>query len=281
LSAPPAYRRHVRPSSALGEYLRARRALVRPEDVGLRTSGRRRVPGLRREEVAMLAGISPDYYLRLEQGRGHTPSAQVLDALASALTLDERATAHLHVISRPSAPARPGSPERAPRSVELLLGSWQCTPAFIQGRRLDVLAANAVASALIPGVLTPGVNLVRATFLDPTVRTLFEDWERIAASAVAVLRGLVGADLDDAHLRKLVDELSGSSEDFRRLWERHDVRVAVVPAVTLHHPLVGRLELLVETFAITAAEGQLLVVDHAEPGSPSEHALRRLAGSVA
>lgn len=254
---------------------------MRPEDVGLRTSRRRRVPGLRREELAMLAGISPDYYLRLEQGRGHTPSAQVLDALASALKLDDPATAHLHAISRSSAPAGTGSPERAPRSVELLLGSWPTTPAFVHGRRLDVLAANPLASALIPGVLTPGVNLVRATFLDPSVRTMFDDWERIAASTVARLRGVVGAAVDDPHLRELVEELADSSEDFRRLWKRHDVGVVVLPTRTIHHPLVGRLELLVETFALTAAEGQLLVVEHAEPGSPSERALSRLAGSVA
>ena len=161
---------------------------MRPEDVGLRTSGRRRVPGLRREELAMLAGISPDYYLRLEQGRGHTPSAQVLDALANALKLDDPATAHLHAISRSSAPAGPGSPERAPHSVELLLGSWPTTPAFVHGRRLDVLAANALASALVPGVLTPGVNLVRATFLDPSVRTLFDDWERVVPPMLEIVR---------------------------------------------------------------------------------------------
>jgi hypothetical protein len=146
---------------------------------------------------------------------------------------------------------------------------------------MDVLAANPLASALVPGVLTPGINLVRATFLDPTVRRLFDDWERIAASSVAVLRGLVGADVDDARLRTLVDELSGCSPDFRRLWQRHDVGAAVIPAVTVHHPLVGRIELLIETFGIPAADGQLLVVDHAEPGSPSERALRRLAADLA
>jgi transcriptional regulator with XRE-family HTH domain len=266
---------------ALGEYLRARRALLRPEDVGLPASGRRRVPGLRREELAMLAGISPDYYVRLEQGRGHNPSEQVLDALAGALKLDQPATAHLHAISRPSARTRPGLRERAPRSVELLIASWPSMPAFVQGRHLDVLAANAMASALVPGVLTPGVNLVRATFLDPGMRRLFDDWGRVAASAVARLRGLVGAEVDNPHLQELVDEVSGSSEDFRRLWGRHDVGVAVVPTVTISHPLVGPLELLVETFAITAAEGQLLIVNHAEPGSPSERALSRLSGMVA
>jgi transcriptional regulator with XRE-family HTH domain len=264
-------------STALGEYLRARRALLRPEDVGLPGSGRRRVPGLRREELAMLAGISADYYLRLEQGRGHHPSAQVLDALAAALRLDEPATAHLHALSRPSASALPDLRERAPRSVELLIASWPTTPAFVQGRRMDVLAANAMASALLPGVLTPGVNLMRATFLHPEVRSLFEDWDRVAASGVARLRGLVGGDVDDPHLGELVDELSESSEEFRRLWGRHDVGVGVVPALRIRHPVVGPLELLADTFAITAAEGQLLIVDHAEPGSPSERALTRLA----
>ena len=145
---------------ALGEYLRAPRELVRPEDVSIRTVGRRRIPGLRREELAMLAGISPDYYLRLEQGRDHHPSAQVLDALARALQLDEHATAHLHALSQPPAGrSRPDAPERAPASVERLIALWTNTPAYVQGRHLDVLAANALASALSP-VFAPGVNIV-------------------------------------------------------------------------------------------------------------------------
>ena len=162
-------------STALGEYLRARRELVRPEDVSLPNVGRRRVPGLRREELAMLAGISSGYYLRLEQGRDHHPSAHVLNALARALQLDEYATAHLHSLSQPTvARRRTGESERAPESVTRLITSWSTTPAFVQGRHMDVLAANALASAVSP-VFSPGVNIVQATFLDPEVRRLVGD----------------------------------------------------------------------------------------------------------
>jgi transcriptional regulator with XRE-family HTH domain len=272
----------VPPSTALAEYLRARRALLRPEDVGLPSSGRRRVPGLRREELAMLAGISSDYYLRLEQGRDHHPSAQVIEALARALRLDEPATAHLHAISQPTGPGRPSrAHERPSRSVELLIASLPDMPAFIQGRHLDVLAANAMASAMAPTVLTPGGNLVRATFLDPAVRDLLTDWESVARGVVARLRGLVGADVDNPRLADLVDELSASSEDFRRLWARHDVDLPTIPSRTFNHPLVGRMELMIETLAITDAEGQFLVINHAEPGSPSERALTRLSDIAA
>jgi transcriptional regulator with XRE-family HTH domain len=266
-------------STALGDFLRARRALLHPEDVGLPASGRRRVPGLRREELAMLAGISSDYYLRLEQGREHHPSAQVIDALARALQLDEHATAHLHAISQPAAARhRPEQREHAPASIEQLIASWPTTPAFVQGRYMDVLAANAMASALAPTILTPGVNLVRATFSDPEVRSLRGGWEAIARGVVARLRGLVGTDVDDPHLAELVDELSASSEQFRRLWARHDVDVVTLPTHVIAHPLVGPIELLTETLAITATEGQFLIIYHAEPGSPSQQALTRLAG---
>jgi transcriptional regulator with XRE-family HTH domain len=154
-------------STALGQYLRARRELVRPEDVNLPKVGRRRVPGLRREELAMLAGISSDYYLRLEQGRDHHPSARVIDALARALQLDEDATALLHSLSQPAAARlRTEEPERAPDSVIQLIASWSNTPAFVQGRHMDVLAANALASAVSP-VFSPGVRR-----RDPVILTL-------------------------------------------------------------------------------------------------------------
>jgi transcriptional regulator with XRE-family HTH domain len=273
-----AYRLAMTPGTALGEYLLARRALLRPDQVGLPDSGRRRVPGLRREEVAMLAGISPDYYLRLEQGRDHHASPQVIDALARALQLDEPATAHLHALSQP-APARrrPEERERPPESIERLIASWPSTPAFVQGRYMDVLAANAMASRIAPTILTPGVNLVRATFLDPEVPRLLPDWETVARGAVARLRGLAGADVDDPRLAELVDELSGRSDRFRHLWARHDVDVATVPTRTINHPLVGPLELRTETLAITETAGQHLIIYHADPGTPSAHALTRLS----
>jgi hypothetical protein len=150
----------------------------------------------------------------------------------------------------------------------------------VQGRYLDILAANALASALSP-VYSPGVNLVRATFLDPEVRRLVGDWEGVAHSAVARLRARVGPDVDDPRLGELVGELSVRSDQFRRLWARHDIELAAVPTRIFNHPLVGQLELRAEMLAITGTEGQLLIVHHAEPGSPSEHSLTLLAGMAA
>jgi transcriptional regulator with XRE-family HTH domain len=265
-------------STGLGEYLRARRALVRPEDAGLTTVGRRRVPGLRRAELATLAGISSEYYLRLEQGHDQHPSPQVIDAVARALQLDEDATAYLHVLAQPEAAARRRAQvEHAPPSIEQLIAAWPGTPAFVQNRHLDVLAVNALASALSP-VFSPGVNLVRATFLDPRARRLLSgDQDGAEARAVARLRALAGPDAGDPRLVELVGELSARSDRFRRLWARHDVEVAAFPARTFSHPLVGSLELQAEWLAVTGAEGQFLVVYHAAPGSPSEQALTRLA----
>ncbi|MCW2896026.1 MAG: hypothetical protein QOH87_2199 [Trebonia sp.] len=265
-------------STGLGEYLRARRALVRPEDAGLATVGRRRVPGLRRAELATLAGISSEYYLRLEQGHDQHPSPQVIDAVARALQLDEDATAYLHVLAQPEAAARRRAQvEHAPPSIEQLIAAWPGTPAFVQNRHLDVLAVNALASALSP-VFSPGVNLVRATFLDPRARRLLSgDQDGAEARAVARLRALAGPDAGDPRLVELVGELSARSDRFRRLWARHDVEVAAFPARTFSHPLVGPLELQAEWLAVTGAEGQFLVVYHAAPGSPSEQALTRLA----
>lgn len=266
----------MRPGTALGQYLRARRALVRPEDVGLPHARRRRVPGLRREELATLAGISSDYYLRLEQGRDHHPSAQVIEALARALRLDEHATTYLHSLSQPTAVRHLEERERAPVSIERLIASWTNTPAWVHGRHLDVLAANTLASALSP-IFSTGINLVRAVFLDPGVRTLWRDWPALAEAVAARLRVLVGGDLDDPRLGELVAELSERSAEFRRLWARQDIQVPTSRPTIFDHPLVGTLELQPERLAILGTEGQLLIVCHAEPGSPSEQALLRLA----
>jgi transcriptional regulator with XRE-family HTH domain len=261
--------------------LRARRELVRPEDVGLAKFGRRRVPGLRREELATLAGISSDYYLRLEQGRDHNPSAQVIGALARALKLDEHATAHLHALSHPAAAQRPlENPEHAPTSIKQLIACWSNTPAFVQGRYMDILAANALALALSP-VYTPGVNLVRATFLDPEVRRLVGDWEAVAHTVVARLRALAGPDVEDPRLVALVDELSVRSDRFRHLWARHDVEPVAIPTRAFNHALVGLIELRADQLAITGTERQLLIVYHAKAGSLSERALRLLADMAA
>ena len=264
--------------NVIGEYLRARRELVQPEDVGLQNLGRRRTPGLRREEVAMLAGVSADYYIRLEQGRDQHPSAQVLDALARALQLDEDATAHLHGLAQP--PARPrrrtSRPERAPEAIVELILSWPATPAYVFGRYLDVLAANPLATTLAPW-FTTGENLVRGAFLDQRRRDLRPDWEQSLGNTVAALRANVGPDTDDPRLTELVGELSLRSEAFRQLWARHDARPRGSGTTVMLHPQVGRLELSYTKFPIPDTDRQTLAVYHAIPGSPSERALALLA----
>ena len=269
----------------LGEFLRARRERVRPADVGLPGDDRpRRVAGLRRSELAQLAGVSTNYIVRLEQGRDRHPSPSVLDALAVALQLDEAATVHLHRLGTPS-DVRPRAGRR-PRAdvldpgVERLLERLGDLPVSVMNRFGDILAATPLAAALMPG-LTVGVNAYRATFLDPAVRELFGDgWDRIARSVVAGLRA-VSADPDtagDPRLVELVGELSLESETFRRLWARHDVRPRVGRGTTvLIHPQVGRVELGWEKLEISGSPGQTLVIHQPEPGSASERALALLA----
>jgi transcriptional regulator with XRE-family HTH domain len=267
----------------IGEYLRARRELVRPEDVGLRQIGnRRRVHGLRREEVALLAGVSTDYYVRLEQGRDQHPSAQVLDALARALRLDEYATAHLHHLAAPAVRRRRPSPrpEKVPESIVRLIASWSETPAYVYGRYMDILAANPLATAVAP-YQAVGVNLVRAAFLDPSLRDLYGDWEWITESTVAGLRAIVGPDVDDPRLNELVGELSVRSERFRQLWARHDARPKRSGTSRLEHPQVGPLELSYEKLPIPDTNCQTLVIYHAEPATRSAQALTLLATTVA
>jgi len=259
---------------ALGEYLRARRELLHPTDVGLPDTARRRVPGLRREEVALLAGISPDYYLGLEQGRDRRPSAEVLGALARALQLGDDATAHLFALAEPSRPSRRRTyqPRVAP-GLRQLMESWPATPAFVQTRTFQILAANPLARALSP-VHTPGTNLIRAAFLDTDDAVGEPD---LRPDLVACLRGLAGADADDPDLEALVGELSVRSQRFRRLWARHDVRGRTNGRLTIAHPQVGTLVLDFERLLVPSAPGQQLVVYSAEPGSRSDEALRLLA----
>lgn len=267
----------------IGEYLRARRELVRPEEVELPDAGsHRRVPGLRREEVAMLAGVSADYYVRLEQGRDQHPSAQVLDALARALQLDDHATAHLHRLAAPPVRRRRRSPrpEKVPASILRLIASWSHTPAYVYGRYMDVLAANPLATAVAP-YHAPGHNLVRAAFLDPRVRDMYGDWNYVTESTVAGLRALVGPDVDDPRLNELVGELSVRSERFRQLWARHDARPKRSGTSLLDHPQVGPLELSYEKLPIPDTNCQTLVIYHAEPGTPTAQALTLLAATAA
>jgi transcriptional regulator with XRE-family HTH domain len=267
----------VSENNMLGDYLRARRELIQPESVGLPVNGVRRVAGLRREEVAMLAGISSDYYLRLEQGRDRNPSIQVLEALARVLRLDQAATDYLLGLAAPRPRHRPRRPRRetVPAGVRQLLDVVGL-PAFVEGRYFDVLAANGLARALSPN-LQVGQNRLRAVFLDPAEKALYPDWDRATARLVAGFRESVGTDADDPRFVQLVGELSLSSERFRRLWARHDVQAREGMPTRLHHPQVGDLTLSREKLAIGGSEGQLLVVYHAEPGTSSAEKMALLA----
>jgi transcriptional regulator with XRE-family HTH domain len=272
----------VEPDNRIGQFLRARRELVQPEDVGIESYGRRRVPGLRREELAMLAGVSVDYYVRLEQGRERHPSEQVLEALARALQLDDTAARHLQELARPPTRRRRPSarPQRVRPGVERLMDSWTHSPAFVMGRCMDVLAANSLADAL-HGRSIRGINLVRSIFLEPGAQDFYADWDDVARDTVATLRALAGTDLDDPRLTELVGELSLKSEEFRRLWARHDVREKTSGTKRFVHPVVGELSLGYESFAIGGAPGQILVVYHAEPGGRDERALKLLESVAA
>ncbi|RDD85161.1 helix-turn-helix domain-containing protein [Streptomyces parvulus] len=262
-----------RRANVLGDYLRARRELLRPADVGLSDSTRRRVPGLRREEVATLSGISVDYYLGLEQGRDRRPSAEILQALAEALRLDDSATAHLFVLAGLVPRSRRRTPRGASATLTRLIESWPMTPAFVQTNAFLVLAANPLARALSP-VHAPGTNIIRTLFLEPDSLS-FEPDPR--PDFVACLRELAGSDLADPDLTALVGELSARSEAFRRLWAQHVVGGSTNGRVRVAHPRVGTLTLDFERFSIPSAPEQQLVVYSAESGGTSYDALRRLA----
>jgi transcriptional regulator with XRE-family HTH domain len=231
-----------------------------------------------RDELALLAGISTEYYTRLEQGSDHHPSAQVLNAIALALRLDADATAHLHELAAPTIRRRRARrPEQVTPSVRQLLDSWPSNPAFVQGRYLDVLAANPLMTALSP-MYTPGRNILRAAFLDSAVGDLFCDAAARLESMVSGLRASVGPDVDDPQLTELVGELSLKSSDFRRLWSRHDVRPLVGGGVhRMQHAQVGELELRNDKFHLAGADRQMLTIYQAQPGSRSEQALTLLA----
>ncbi|MET1074542.1 MAG: helix-turn-helix transcriptional regulator, partial [Umezawaea sp.] len=258
----------------------ARRDVVQPEDVGLPRDEGRRVRGLRREEVAGLAGISPEYYLRLEQGRDQHPSDQVLDSIATALKLDAEASAYLHDLAHPVPPKRrrPPKPEKVGTGVRNLIDNWTTTPAYVQGRTMTVLAANPLAIALSP-YFAPGVNTLRAAFLEPGMRTFYRDWDEMTAKVVPYLRSVLGTDVDDPRLISLVGELSLRSDRFRTLWARHDVRQKSSGLTRLLHPQVGPLDLNYEKLVLPEA-GQVLITYHADPGSESEERLH-LLGTLA
>jgi transcriptional regulator with XRE-family HTH domain len=263
----------------LGEYLRARRELVTPDRVGLPVRGSRRVPGLRREEVAMLAGISAEYYLRLEQGRDRNPSAQVLHAIAEVLQLDDDSYLLSLAAERPRRGRRRARRETVPPATARFVAQLPF-PAFIEGRYLDVLAVNPLATAISPR-LTVGGNRLRDVFLDPAEQALFAGWEGAAEVLVAAFRQSVGTDIDDPRFIELVGELSLASPLFRELWARHDVAARTGATVTFDHPQVGMLSLDREKLAVSGTEGLMLVAYHAEPGSESAEKLNILASAAA
>jgi transcriptional regulator with XRE-family HTH domain len=264
-------------ANALGDYLRARRDQVRPEDVGLIPGGPRRVPGLRREELAMLAGISGEYYLRLERGRDKNPSAQIVDALARALQLDIKARKYLHQLASPTTSRWDHSAlEAVAEGLDELIDQLPF-PAIVASRYQDVLAANPLARALSPG-FAPGRNFLCWRLFDPAARELYVDWDEATDVAVSGLRELAGAYPDDPRMRALIAELSAASACFRELWARADVgyRWGICH---MRHPQVGDLYLYrnqLNVPHVAHADGQHLLIYRAEPGSDSARALQEL-----
>jgi transcriptional regulator with XRE-family HTH domain len=267
----------------LREFLRSRRARLKPEDIGLPSYGRRRVPGLRREELAQLAGVSYAYYARLEQGYGETMSAEVLDAVAHALRLPEEERDHLIRLAQPDwnrTPQAAPPPQRLRPTVQNLLDTLG-VPAYVVTRRLDILGWNRLATAVFGdwAQLPPGErNVARLIFLSPDARDRFAEPDRMAGKVAGVLRRNAGKSPEDAHLSSLIRELSQSSEEFRRLWARHEVSCgAGGDSVRMRHPLVGEFDLVHEPMALPGGAPMRLNTYHAEPGSRSEEALRMLA----
>ncbi len=273
--------------AALGDFLSARRAALRPGDVGVEPDGRRRrVVGLRREELARAAGVSAAYYTRLEQGMSRNASEEVLDALARALRLSTDERAHLHSLARRRRQVEaPQGPEQVRQGARSVLDSLTGSPAMILDRRLDVLAWNPLGHRLLAWTLpyeTAGdpvrsPNLARIVFLDREARELWQDWDEKASAMVAYLRLSSGRSPDDPRLTGLVSELSARSDDFGRMWRAHPVRDCASTVRRYRHPLVGPLTLQEEVMSLTDP-GQILTVHVAEPGSPSAAALRLLTG---
>ncbi|MFI6205796.1 helix-turn-helix domain-containing protein [Streptomyces sp. NPDC051041] len=267
----------------LSEFLRTRRARLKPEDVGLPDYGRhRRVPGLRREELARLAGVSVAYYTRLEQGNGRNVSAEVLDSIARALRLSDAEHAHLVHLAKPKQHRKkPAARAQQVRpALRHLLDSIDGVPAYVTGRRSDILAWNRMAAAVFGDwaeLPARERNWARLVFLRPEYRELYVEWDRKASDMVSYLRMDAGRHPDDPRLSALVGELSVKSEEFRRLWATHDVKEKSHGVKRLRHPLVGELTLFFETFQLADDTEQSLITYHAEPGSSSADALRLLA----
>ncbi|MEV4561055.1 helix-turn-helix transcriptional regulator [Kitasatospora sp. NPDC049285] len=270
-------------SRELADFLRTRRARLAPEQAGLPADGRpRRVPGLRRDEVARLAGMSTEYYTRLEQGRATNPSEEVREALARALRLDAAEREHLaDLLARPAVARRaPQSPQRVRPGLYLMLQTLESVPAFVIGRRTDVLAANRLAREVLTDFdALPATrrNLARYYLLEPEARERVGDWQRIAAETVAMLRLEAGRHPDDRRLADLVGELTLKSPEFSTWWHDHSVLRRTHGSKTYRHPLVGELRFSYESFAVPGDSEQTLCVYNPEPGSATAEALRLLA----
>lgn len=265
----------------LGAFLAARRARVRPEDVGLPDWGRRRVPGLRREELAQLAGVSVDYYVRLEQGRATHPSLEVLEAIARALQLDDLERRHLHDLATPPQARRRRTQRstRARPALQWLLDGMPATPAMVVNRRLDFLAWNAVGSMLMGGLEQRPErerNSARFVFLDRDARDTYVEWETVARDTVGALRWAAGRDPEDEELAALVGELSVKSAEFAHWWASAEVHEKTHGRKRYAHPVVGELDLWFETFEVPGEEDLMVLTYAAEPGTPSATALKLL-----
>jgi transcriptional regulator with XRE-family HTH domain len=273
-------------TSEVREFLTSRRAKITPRRAGLPLYGRqRRVSGLRREEVALLAGISVEYYTRLERGNARGVSDEVLEAVSRALQLDDAEHAHLLDLARTAnaerAPRRSSRSERVRPSIQRVVDALTGIPAFVQNGRLDILYANELAAALYSDMLQDPIrppNSARFLFLDPRARTLYVDWDSVARDIVATLRGTAGRNPYDRALSDLIGVLSTRSEEFRARWASHDVRFHRSGTKRLQHSLVGDLTLAYETLELPADPSLTLVTYSAEPGSASEAALQELAG---
>ncbi|MEY9852330.1 transcriptional regulator with XRE-family HTH domain [Leifsonia sp. EB41] len=276
-------------SDDVRDFLTSRRARLTPEQAGLPAyGGNRRVSGLRREEVAMLAGVSVDYYTRLERGNLSGASDSVLEALARALQLDEAETAHLYDLARAADVAprirRRRSPQTVRPSLQRVIDAITGAPAWVRNDRGDVLAANELGRALYLDLMAEPVkppNASRFTFLNPKSRAFYADWERAADDMVAILRSAAGRNPYDKDLTDLVGELSTRSEEFRTRWARHDVKYHRTGRKRVHHPIVGDLDLAFEAFELPGEPGLRINVYTADPGTPSEDALKLLASWAA
>ncbi|MFD9462456.1 helix-turn-helix domain-containing protein [Streptomyces sp. NPDC060027] len=276
--------------SQLGDFLKARRSQLRPADAGVATYGeRRRVPGLRREELALLAGVSASYYTRLEQGQSPSASPEVLDAIAGALRLDESERGYLHDLARAGRPRvrrRRPAPEQVTLATGQLLEALADTPAITLGLRGDVLAWNRLGHALFAGHLDPGApglpaqrpNMAALVFLDRHTRDLYADWPSKARAVVGNLRLVAAQHPQDTALHALLGELSAQSAEFASMWADHRIKACTVASYEMRHPLVGPLTVLQQTLSHGA--GPSVVVATTEAGSPSRAALALLARAI-